>query len=230
MRLRLSRSSSFVLLGRRACAVGLGVPLAVVSAAWLAPSVVSACSCRAPPPPAEALAAADAVFEARPFSMSNDSQRARYVFEVDRVWKGDIGPRVEISTALHSASCGRSYRIGSRYVVYARKNASDTWTDGLCSRTRTSQSAAEDLQVLGRGRSPRDPAPAATPPGPAGPGPTEPPRIDTPALEPPPTSPSRRGCTVEKPHTSDGLAILLLCGLAVAIGRRRAVRSARATR
>ena len=198
--------------------------LVLVAIALLAlPRGARACSCMMPPPPGEALAQADAVFEARPFSMSNDERRAYYSFEVDRVWKGAIGSRVEIATALHSAACGRSYQIGTRYVIYARRNTDGEWVDGLCSRTRASRSAEEDLQVLGPGHSPISAEPV---PDGGGTEPTEPPRIAPPPAEPPPTSPSGRGCAVEKPHTRGGWMGLLVLGLAVAIGRRRAVRSA----
>lgn len=165
------------------------------------------------------------MFEARAFIMSNDGQRARYGFEVDRVWKGDVGPRVEISTALHSATCGRSYQIGTQYVVYARHISNGELTDNMCSRTRPSDSAAEDLAVLGAGHDPRSPIePPPLVPG-SGAELTEPPRIEAPPVEPPPTEPNRRGCAMEKPHTSEGTAGLALLGLIVAIGRRRAVRS-----
>jgi hypothetical protein len=177
-----------------------------------------------PPPPEQALEEADAVFEARPFGMQSDSQRARYSFEVDRVWKGDVPPRVEISTALHSATCGRSYRIGTQYVVYARRGPDGGLTDHLCTRTRASSSAAEDLQVLGAGHEPREPI---APPIDPGPEPTEPPRIEPVAVEPPPTAPTGRGCAVEEPHAAWGPAVLLGLGpLLVAVGRRRAIRSA----
>jgi hypothetical protein len=203
--------------------------LAVLMAAavpWLLPRAARACSCVMPPPPEQALEDADAVFEARPFSMSNDSQKARYSFEVDRVWKGDVGTRAEISTALHSATCGRTYQIGTQYVVYARRGPSGELSDNLCSRTRAVSSAAEDLQVLGAGQDPRETSPPPTD-SESGPEPTEPPRIEPPPVEPPPSGPGRRGCAVEKPHTSGaGPTALALLGLfSVAIGRRRAVRS-----
>jgi len=204
------------------------LPLLVVLALWFAPRGARACSCIVPPPPSEALAEADAVFEARPFSMNGGTGRAVYSFEVDRVWKGEIGDRVEISTALHSASCGRTYQIGTRYLIYARHNDKSGWTDGLCSRTRASDSAAEDFQVLGEGQPPFDPE--AQPDPEPGSEPTEPPRIDSPPPEPPPTTPNRRGCAVEKPHANGGAAVLLLLGLGVAIGRRRTVRSRRGRR
>ncbi|MCA9709955.1 MAG: hypothetical protein KDK70_29215 [Myxococcales bacterium] len=183
-----------------------------------------ACSCLAPPPPEEALETAAAVFEARPFGMSGDSRQARYRFEVDRVWKGDVEPRVEITTALHSATCGRSYQMGTRYVVYAQRDQSGQLTDNLCSRTRTSRGAAEDLELLGAGRPPLDPATLPSSAD-AGTQPTEPPRIQPTEPEPPPTAPGSRGCAVEKPHTTQIMGWLALLGLAVAIARRRAVGS-----
>lgn len=191
---------------------------------WLVPRGARACSCRELPPPDLALAEADAVFEARPFGMSTDGQRALYAFEVDRVWKGEVPPRVPISTALQSATCGRSFQIGTQYVIYAHRNADGDLTDNLCSRTRTHSAAAEDLQVLGAGHEPRSTSPDSST-GSAS-EPAEPPRIETPPVEPPPTEPSRRGCAVEKPHTSAGPAGLAMLGLLViAIRRRRAVRS-----
>lgn len=201
-----------------------GLPLLAVLVLWLAPRGARACSCLMPPPPADALAEADAVFEARPYSRTNDDRRAHYGFEVDRVWKGDIGPRVEISTALNSAACGRTYRVGTQYVIYASRNSKGEWTDGLCSRTRASDNAAEDLQVLGVGRGPGERPDA--PQHEADTLPTEPPRIDAPPVEPPPTTPGRRGCAVEKPHDAGSAVALLLLGIVVAIARRRTVPSA----
>lgn len=207
------------------------VVLMAATVPWLVPRGARACSCIMPPPPEQALEDADAVFQARPFGMRNDDQRARYGFEVDRVWKGEVGPHVEISTPLHSATCGRSYTIGTQYVVYARRNASGELTDMLCSRTRATSSAAEDLEVLGAGHEPIEPLAPPTDPGPE---PTEPPRIEPTGVggaapvEPPPGSPSSRGCAMEKPHDAAGAGALAMLGLfAVAIGRRRAVGSAR---
>ena len=214
-----SRSAGFL----RSGALLTFVLLASASAVWLVPRGARACSCVMPPPPEQALEEADAVFEARPFGMSSDDQRARYSLEVDRVWKGDVGPRVEISTALHSAMCGRSYRIGTQYVIYARRGPNGELTDMLCSRTRATTSAAEDLQVLGAGHEPQE---ALAPDPDPGPEPTEPPRIEPSPIqdlgvEPPPAAPGSRGCATEKPHTSSGAAALALLGLVTIANRRR---------
>jgi len=223
-----SRSAAFHRsLGRRCTRLSTG-PLLVVGLAlgWCAaPRVARACSCIAPPAPEEAFENADAVFEARPFGMSADDRQARYRFEVDRVWKGPIGPQVEIITARHSATCGRTYQVGAKYVVYAQRDQDGEWSDNLCSRTRGSRSAAEDLEVLGAGRPPDDDDREPTEPQPDPAAPAEPPRIDAEPVQPPPTTPSSRGCAMEKPHTELGLAWLMLLGLGVAAGRRRAVGS-----
>lgn len=164
---------------------------------------------------------ADAAFEARAFSMRSEGQRSFYTFAVDRVWKGPIQTQVEIRTNSSGAACGRSYQMGTRYIVYARRADDGSWTDGLCSRTRTSDGASDDLRVLGAGSAPISTEPVADDLGGA---PTEPPRIAP--VQPPPTSPGRRGCAMEKPHTpEDAEGLLVLGGLLVAIGRRRAVRS-----
>jgi hypothetical protein len=232
-RARRSPAARGSALPHRLLAAALVLTAAAVP--WLVPSGARACSCVMPPPPEQALEEADAVLQARAFAMRNDDMRAYYRFEVDRVWKGDVGSHVEISTPLHAASCGRSYAIGTQYVIYARRSASGELTDMLCTRTRAMSSAAEDLEVLGPGHAPYE---QPVLPADAGPEPTEPPRIElspvgvagagASPVEPPPGSPSSRGCAVEKPHDAAGAGTLAMLGLfAVAIGRRRAVGSAR---
>ncbi len=222
LRVRQARSP-----GRRASAAGWAWLAATGLALgfFVAPRVARACSCAAPPPTEQALKDADAVFEASAYSLSADQRWARYGFDVDRVWKGSVGPRVEIVTSRHSASCGRSFEVGTRYVIYARKSNNGEWGDHMCSRTRTSRSAVEDLRILGAGHDPVDASTPLVVPDSGGSGPTEPPRIQAPPPEPPPTTPTKRGCAVEKPHTMEGLYGLGLLGILVAIGRRRAVGS-----
>ena len=165
---------------------------------------------------------AAAVFEGRPTGVVREAMQHRFVFEVTRVWKGKVGPRVEIVTASDSAACGRGYAMGSTYIVYAYRSRDGGLADGLCTRTRERDHALEDLSALGPGVEPqRD---DAVDPG----EPThEPPRIDAPGDDtaPPPSTPSRRGCAVENAHTLPDGALLLLVGAGIAIRRRRIVRS-----
>jgi hypothetical protein len=190
-----------------------------------------ACSCLPPPPPSVALEQSDVVFQGRAFRTNAAGQNAEYAFEVDRVWKGRVGPQVTLQTPSTSAACGRSYQIGQSYVVYARRSANDALFDSACSRTRTAAAAGEDLEALGDG------TPVAAPSRPPGAKPTEddegvprePPRIEPGYVDAgsPPIAPSKRGCSVELPHTGEGGWIGLGLGLAVAIARRRRVGSRR---
>lgn len=185
-----------------------------------------ACSCLPPPPPADALERADVVFEGRPYAASTDGSRIRFSFEVDRFWKGEPGERVDVETASSSAACGRSFQIGTAYVVYARQSGEEMLSDSLCSRSRTTMAAEDDLEVLGAGQRPGDEPPS--PAGEADAPPREPPRIATAdAAGPPAALKGKRGCAVEMPHTRPGPVALIALVLGVAIGRRRAVRSGR---
>jgi hypothetical protein len=191
--------------------------------AWARPA--RACSCLPPPPPTIALEQSDFVFEGRAFSTRVVGQMAEFSFEVDRVWKGDVEAQLSLQTAQNSAACGRNYQIGQSYLIYARHGSEGAIFDGLCSRTRTIAAAGEDLEHLGPGR---DVGPARrrqAPPPSASDVPREPPRIESPPPAVEPATPGRRGCRLEMPHTNEGALAGLWLGLAVAVGRRRRVRS-----
>jgi MYXO-CTERM domain-containing protein len=205
--------------------LGLVIALAVVGIA--APSrTARACSCLPPPAPGLALEQADVVFEGRPYAAAVEGGQTRYSFEVDRFWKGEPGDRVDVETASSSAACGRSYEIGTPYLVYARHVSEGVLGDTLCSRTRTMMAAEEDIEVLGAPRSPDEPRSGDRPDTEA--PPREPPRIPTAdPPEPPPTAPSRRGCATEMPHTPSGGLAALLFSLGLATRRRRSGPDAR---
>ncbi len=186
-----------------------------------------ACSCLPPPPPKVALSQSDAVFEGRPFATNVVGSMAEFSFEVDRVWKGELPARVTIKTATSSAACGRTYQIGQSYVVYARRGTGTALLDGLCSRTRTSAAAGEDLEELGIGEEvhsvrprPRDDDDDELDRE----VPREPPRIEPPPPAIGPTAPGKRGCSVEMAHTPGGTVAGLGLWLVIAIARRRRVR------
>ena len=116
-----------------------------------------ACSCVAPPPPAEARAQAASVFEGRVVSMLSDEDRVlQVVFEVVRTWKGANAERLEVSTAANEAACGYTFREGESYLVYTDERDGTEWT-GLCSRTRPMTEAEEDVVAFGEGITPVDP-------------------------------------------------------------------------
>ncbi len=191
----------------------------------LAPGHANACSCRRPPPPQQAMDEAAAVFEGRTFNTQDiDPYKVAYEFEVTRFWKGDLTATVRLETRKSGASCGRSFREGVTYVVYASQTQDGLLRDSLCSRTREVEAASEDISVLGPGKTPgSEPAPV-----PDDTVPTEPPRIeptlatDDPA-GPPPAAPGPRGCSVSGDLGPRGPRALWLLAM-VAIGRPRTVR------
>lgn len=118
-----------------------------------------ACSCRTPPPPLEAKERATAVFSGTVISQERvPRERDRFEvnkinFRVQRVWKGEIGETVTITTNTSSAACGINFRNRERYLVYAFDNQNELRTN-LCSRTRPISNAREDLRALGPGTRP----------------------------------------------------------------------------
>jgi hypothetical protein len=184
--------------------------LLALGAALAVPRAARACSCLPPPAPAAAADQAVAVFEGRTFGVVREGMHNRFTFEVTRVWKGDVGTRVEVWSHSQSATCGRGFESGTSYVVYAGSRDGH-FVDGLCSRTREISRASEDVESLGPGRTPTD---AAAPPATGGPE-VEPPRIEPREPVVPPPQPSSRGCTV-----GGGASVLVLFPLALVVRRR----------
>jgi hypothetical protein len=200
---------------------------AALGGTLLLPSAARACSCLPKPPPAEALERAAVVFEGRTFAHERFDTgpgpgRIRFSFEVIRHFKGDPGPKVTVETAGHSAACGRSFRQGVPYLVYARERNGQL-IDNLCSRTRLSSEASEDFEVLGEGESHGH----RSSPGEADQPPREPPRIERPPASQPPAgsvpgkakAKAKEGCNVTV-HDVPASSLMPLA-LLLAIRRRR---------
>jgi hypothetical protein len=195
------------------------VPIVFALAALVAaPRAARACSCLPPPSPVEAAEQAVAVFEGRTFGVVREGQHNRFTFEVTRVWKGEVGTRVDVWSHSQSATCGRGFESGASYVVYAGSRDGHL-VDGLCSRTREISRASEDLEALGTARTPADPAaPASATAAPE----VEPPRIEPREPAVPPPQPSARGCAA-----GDRTVGLALLPLALALFRRSRSRTSR---
>ena len=137
--------------------------LLLLVAVTLPTATALACSCAPPGTPEKSLAASDAVVEARavagptPTAGTEGATNApvmlqgpvEYQFEVIRSWKGSFGKTLIVETAGNSAACGRSYALGTSYVLYLHNAKGDRASDGACSRTRSVKNAAEDLAFLG---------------------------------------------------------------------------------
>jgi hypothetical protein len=70
------------------------------------------------PPPGDVVSTADPI---------------HYAFDVDKVFKGErIDAEIVASTAMDGASCGTSFGIDERWLVFANITEGEIWT-GLCS-------------------------------------------------------------------------------------------------
>jgi len=120
----------------------------------------SACSCAMIPSLAQAAERADAVFAGKvtkieePFAarVIRSSADPIYVsFEVERVWKGNVGADAVISTAQESASCGYPYfDSGKSFLVFAYEEEGELKT-GLCSGTGPADDMQKIVDELGEG-------------------------------------------------------------------------------
>ena len=83
----------------------------------------------------------------------------RYAFAVERSWKGPRERQLVVTNYDVDTSCGRHYKDGASYLVYAGKDrrAAEPYrlSTYSCSRVRSGE-AEEDLKVLGAGRAPKD--------------------------------------------------------------------------
>jgi hypothetical protein len=131
------------------------------------------CSCFIEPSATKSLAGVEEVFTGRviavkrPYAdavIQSSMDPVLVTMAVDRVWKGAVGPVVELTTVSDGASCGFGFAANERYLVFTN----DRFVS-LCSRTSLLEHAASDLAALGAGREPdtaappRRPRPSATP-------------------------------------------------------------------
>jgi hypothetical protein len=127
------------------------------------------------PEPAEALRRANAVFEGElvscdvpdlsrwwyrlkwTFLLHRESPPPHEVaqtmvhlmFIVKQVWKGDVFQQVVIASPEGSGGdCGTIFKVGARYLVYAREYGGVLVADGLSDRTTSTESASGELDFL----------------------------------------------------------------------------------
>ena len=144
------------------------------------PTTCEICSCRTSEAPRNALDSSDAVFRARVVALDDrpipypdvtslkrearqeaeweylrrSVERLRVTLEVRRVWKGDVGERIDIYTANECCICGYPFELGKEYLIYAYRLPSGRLVTNICSRTRPMAQAWEDLAALGAGVQP----------------------------------------------------------------------------
>lgn len=146
--------------------------LLLVSLYTIQPSNVFACSCAGPPEVSESLERSAAIFAGKVTQIAGPPRKqvmssadpVRVTLEVTEIWKGELNPVTELTTAMSSASCGYDqFAVGSEYLVFASAE-SGRLTTGLCDGTKPLTAAGKELSELGAGYPPK----AAPPPGETG--------------------------------------------------------------
>jgi hypothetical protein len=139
----------------------LGAVLAasLVWALWTAPA--ASASCAPLPPLTEALAAADVVFVGTVTGLEYDRRTA--TFDVEEVWKGEVGgsvlvnggpPLEELERAEReglgiATSVDRTFELGVRYLVVPREASGDVLSDDSCSATQPYASNLDRFRPAG---------------------------------------------------------------------------------
>lgn len=137
----------------------------------IAPSPAQACSCLAPGDMIEEASGADAVFAGTVLRLVATDRRAdsplmarikrffgmqvrygpdqrRFALEVDEPFKGIEASTIEVMTSADSASCGYSFQVGRKYLVFAQHDEGRL-NVSLCSATAPIDSVpAADLARL----------------------------------------------------------------------------------
>ena len=124
--------------------------LAVLVAGLLIPGVPArACSC-AETDLGSVLLDADGAFVGTFVERSEISgQLASITFDVERVVKGEFGPRAIVRTNAYGASCGLEFLDGPRVGLLLDHSADGVWESSLCQ-----QVAPGDLLAIGGDRPP----------------------------------------------------------------------------
>lgn len=106
-------------------------------------------------PPCEAFWLSDAVFvgQVKGAQLIQEGEsygpisRYLYSFDVQKVYRGEVGASAEVVTGLSEGDCGYSFRPGVTYLVYANYKGG-VLRSGDCTRTRPLQAAQEDIAWL----------------------------------------------------------------------------------
>ncbi len=120
----------------------LGVALVVGAALIVTAGPASACSC-ATRTDTQAFVTAQAVFSATLVEVRtpggdvfSSADPERFVFDVSRVYKGDVRAKQTVVTARGGASCGLEISGSGPFLVYADTQGDGELTANLCGRTR----------------------------------------------------------------------------------------------
>ena len=142
---------------RFACSITVAIALLL-----LASDAVLGCACvvsdeKVTPEQAKAMLFKDyskayAVFSGQVIAV--DTFKVR--FKVDKLWKGDFGDEIVMSTGakanvdgtITTTSCDYSFRLGEQHLVFAYGNSLEEMRAYECTRTRLLKNAEQDMKAL----------------------------------------------------------------------------------
>ena len=130
--------------------------LVALLATFISIDAALACSCAPPPPPKQAMAGSTAVFSGKCVDVTIKDNQKFVTFEVMRIYKGEIGAKVVVTTAVHGATCGFGFTTkgDATYLVYCY-GEKDKLATNICTRTNTLAGGQQDLKDLGEGSEPK---------------------------------------------------------------------------
>jgi hypothetical protein len=76
------------------------------------------------------------------------TQGFEFEFAVDQMWRGTPARTASVLTGRGGGDCGVPFERGKSYLVYANCDERGDCFTNICSRTRPTERAAEDLQYL----------------------------------------------------------------------------------
>lgn len=95
-----------------------------------------------------------AVFLGEVISEKKNGDYKTFKFKVEKYWKGTNVKTIEVSV-YETMRYQAFYKIGEKYLVYARTGENGKFLDGRCSRSQSVENASDDITKLGKARKPK---------------------------------------------------------------------------
>jgi hypothetical protein len=76
------------------------------------------------------------------------------IFRVDKFWKGDVSEKFTVASHYND-SCEYPFVVGHSFLIFAHPWQGKPFT-GTCTLTRDMEKAAEELKILGKGKTPEE--------------------------------------------------------------------------
>lgn len=126
---------------------------------WTSEARLKACSCVGPIPACQATWQAHAVFVAKVLAVVDEPRPEkpdpsvfryyrRVALDVTEVFRGEVTKSSALYTGQGGGDCGYTFEVGESYLIYAHRPPTGELTTGICSRTRPTTAAADDLAYL----------------------------------------------------------------------------------